>query len=327
MGPGDLSSLIEPLTSLAAGRDRVLVGPDTSDDAGVYLLDGQALVATADFITPICDDPRRFGRVAAANSLSDVYAMGGEPLFALNLCCFPGIGVPEGVYEEILAGAAATLGETGAALLGGHSVVDPELKFGLAVVGRVARDRILANDGARPGDALLLTKPLGTGVLINGFKTDELDAAGLEPALQEMERLNSEAARLALEHGARAATDVTGFGMLGHALNVARSSAVGLRIRFDELPVHAGFWKLVARGVSTGCTDANRRNAEPFLHDRRGLSEEERELLDDPQTSGGLLVSVPSERGADLLDALRSTGHRAAVVGEVLEGPARIEVV
>jgi selenide,water dikinase len=293
----------------------------------VYLLDGTALVATADFITPVCDDPRRFGRVAAANSLSDVYAMGGRPLFALNLCCFPGVGVPEGVYEEILVGAAETLGEAGAALLGGHSVTDPELKFGLAVVGVADPDRLLANTGARPGDRLVLTKPLGTGVMINAFKASKLDEEDFEPVLEQMSRLNAEASVLALEHGVRAATDVTGFGLAGHALNVARASKVGLRIRFDDLPVYEEFYDLVERGVSTGCTDANRRNVEAVLEARRGLSEGERELLFDPQTSGGLLLATPADRAEELLDALRVADHRAAEVGEVLEGPVRIQVV
>lgn len=293
----------------------------------MYLLDGHALVATADFITPVCDDPRRFGRVAAANSLSDVYAMGGRPLFALNLCCFPGIGVPEGVYEEILVGAAETLGEADAALLGGHSITDSELKFGLAVVGVADPDRVLANTKARPGDRLLLTKPLGTGVMINAFKASKLDEEDLEPVLEQMSRLNAEASVLALEHGVRAATDVTGFGLGGHALNVAKASKVGLRIRFGDLPVYEPFYDLVARGVTTGCTDANRRNVEEVLDDRRGLSEGERELLFDPQTSGGLLLATPADRAEELLGALRAGGHRAEDVGEVLEGPVRIEVV
>lgn len=319
--------MISGLGAIAGRPDAVLVGPETGDDAGVFRFRGDALVATADFITPVCDEPRRFGRVAAANSLSDVWAMGGEPLFALNLCCFPGIGVPDGVYGEILAGAAEALAECGAALLGGHSVADPELKFGLAVVGRVDPDRVLANDGARPGDRLLLTKPLGTGVLVNAFKADQLDAAGLEPALVEMERLNAVACRLALEHGVRAATDVTGFGLAGHAWNVARSSGVGVRFRFDALPVYPRFAELVRRGVTTGCTDGNEEHLEAVFTDHRGLRPEERAVLFDPQTSGGLLLSTPPERAADLLAALLASGHTAAEVGEVVAGPARLEIV
>ena len=304
----------------------MLVGPETSDDAGVYLLDDHALVATTDFIPPVCDDARRYGRVAAANALSDVWAMGGRPLFALNLCCFPD-KVPVEVRAEILAGGAEALAEAGAALLGGHSVSDPELKYGLAVVGEVDPGRILANDRARPGDRLLLTKPLGTGVMVNAFKFDKLDAAGLEPALVEMERLNRTAARLAVEYGARAATDVTGFGLVGHGLNVARGSGVRLEVRYDALPVHEAFHRLAKGGISTGCTDANREAAAPWFEERRPLSVTERELLFDPQTSGGLLLSVPEEAAGALLDALLASGHRAAEIGAVREGAPGFVVV
>jgi selenium donor protein len=317
------------LTALAARDGRVLVGPETADDAGVYLLDAAgsvALVATADFITPLCDDPRRFGRVAAANSLSDVYAMGGEALFALNLCCFPE-ELPDGVLAEVLAGAAEKLGEAGAALLGGHTVRDPELKFGLAVIGRADPARLLTNAGARAGDVLLLTKPLGTGVLINAFKFDRLDEAGLEPALLEMERLNSAAARLALAAGARAATDVTGFGLAGHALGMARASAAGLRISFRDLPVHERFYDLVARGITTGCTAGNRGHAQESVHDTAGLGAAQEELLFDPQTSGGLLVAIHPEAAGGLLDEFLRSGHRAARIGEVLAGPPILEIV
>jgi selenide,water dikinase len=304
----------------------VLVGPETSDDAGVYLLDGRALVATTDFIPPVCDDPHAFGRVAAANALSDVYAMGGTPLFALNLCCFPA-DLPDGVAAAMLAGVADALAEAGAALLGGHSIVDAELKLGLAVIGEADPARLLANTNAAPGERLLLTKPLGTGVLVNAFKFDRLDEAGLAPALAQMSRLNAVAGRLALEHGVRAATDVTGFGLGGHAWNVARGSRVGLRIDFAALPVHDAFYPLARAGVTTGCTDANRRNVEASLVDRRGLDALQRALLFDPQTSGGLLLSAPAERADPLLAALLATGHHAAIVGEVLPGPPRLEMV
>lgn len=320
--------MISPLVRLAGRDERILVGPETADDAGVFRFGGRALVATADFITPVCDDPRRFGRVAAANSLSDVYAMGGRPLFALNLCCFPPLDPPDDqALGGILEGAAAALGEAGAVLLGGHSVRDPELKYGLAVIGEADPARLLTNAGAQPGDRLLLTKPLGTGVLINAFKVDKLDEAGLEPALREMERLNAEAGRLALEHGVHAATDVTGFGLTGHALGMARASGVGMRLEFARLPVHEGFFELVKRGISTGCTDANATNVAPVFTDRANLDRIHRELLFDPQTSGGLLLSTPPDQAGRLLDALRAGGHRAAEIGEVLAGPVRIEVV
>jgi selenide,water dikinase len=317
--------MLAPLTGLAGRDGRVLVGPETADDAGVFLLEGRGLVATADFITPVCDDPRRFGRIAAANALSDVYAMGGEPLFALNLCCFPA-SVPREVLAEILAGAAGALAEAGAVLLGGHSVRDEELKFGLAVVGTADPQRLLTNAGARPGDRLLLTKPLGTGVLVNAFKFDKLDAAGLEPALVEMERLNATAGRLALEHGAHAATDVTGFGLAGHALGLARASGVGLRIEYARLPAHADFDRLARSGVTTGCTEDNERNVASVLTVAADLDRHQRELLFDPQTSGGLFLAVPSESAPALLAAVLAAGHPAAEVGEVFPGPARLEI-
>jgi selenide, water dikinase len=320
--------MIGPLVRLAGRDERILVGPETADDAGVYLLDGHALVATADFITPVCDDPYRFGRVAAANALSDVYAMGGQPLFALNLCCFPELdGEGAEALQAILQGAAGALVDAGAVLLGGHSVRDAELKFGLAVVGKADPHRLLTNAGARAGDRLLLTKPLGTGVLINAFKADKLDDSGLEPALREMERLNDVASRLALEHGAHAATDVTGFALAGHALGMARASGVGLRIVYARLPVHDGFYRLAKAGITTGCTVDNEVNVRGVFEDRAGLDRLQREVLFDPQTSGGLLLAVPSENAPALLDALLASGHRAAEVGEVLEGPAGIEVV
>lgn len=318
--------MVAPLTGLVGGDARVLVGPETGDDGGVFLVDGTALVATADFITPVCDDPRRFGRVAAANSVSDVYAMGGQPLFALNLCCFPE-EVPRDVLSAILAGGASVLREAGAALIGGHTVKDPQLKFGLAVIGRADPQHLLTNAGARAGDRLLLTKPVGTGVLINAFKQDKLDAAGLEPALVQMERLNAAAADLALAHRARAATDVTGFGLAGHGLALARASGVGLELAFERIPSYAAFGDLVRRGVSTGSTEANRHNVESVYEERARLTDEERELLFDPQTSGGLLLAVPPDRAPGLLQALVDGGHRAAEIGQVLAGPPRIVVV
>lgn len=310
------------------GRTRseaVVVGPETGDDAGVFRLQGLDLVATADFITPVCDDPRRFGRIAAANSMSDVWAMGGRPLFALNLCAFP-TDAPTEVLAEILAGAGDALVDAGAVLLGGHSVKDRELKYGLAVVGLAEPVRLLANTGARPGDRLLLTKPLGTGAMINAFRVEKLDAAGLEPALVEMERLNADACRLALAHGARAATDITGFGLAGHALALAEASGVGLRLFYDALPRHAVYCDLVRAGVSTGCNGPNRRYTATRILDKRGLAPEEEELLFDPQTSGGLLIAAPVESALSLRTDLVACGHRAAEIGEVIEGKALLRI-
>jgi selenide,water dikinase len=317
--------MIEPLASVTGAGGTVLVGPETGDDAGVYLQDGTALIGTVDFITPVCDDARRFGRVAAANSVSDIYAMGGTPIFALNLCSFPA-KVPLDILAQILEGGADVLRETGAALLGGHTVKDAELKFGLAVIGCGDPDRLLKNTDARVGDKLILTKPLGTGVLINAYKMDKLDEDGLEPAMVEMERLNATASELALSHGVQAATDVTGFGLTGHALAMARASNVGVHLLFDSLPVHERFYDLIAQGVSTGSTKDNRSNVADVLEIRADLTAAEQELLFDPQTSGGLLIAVAAESAPRLLEALVASGHSAAEVGEILDGPPRLEV-
>jgi selenide,water dikinase len=319
--------MVAPLMQVAGHDPKILVGPETADDAGVYLLGDEALVATLDFITPVCDDPFRFGRIAAANSLSDVFAMGGKALFALNICCFPAKGIPGGVYASILGGAAEAIAESGAVLLGGHSVEDDELKFGLSVVGKADPERVLTNANARPGDLLILTKTLGTGVLINAFKAGKMDAADLEPALIEMERLNHGAAQLALQHGVMAATDITGFGIAGHLLEVARASKVGIRLRFSDLPIFESFHRMVKKGVSTLSTAANEANVKDELKIEIGLKKHQREILFDPQTSGGLLLATPPIQVEPLLKALLDGGNNAALVGEVVEGPQRLEVV
>lgn len=316
------------LAPLAAGLDdRIVVGPETADDAGVFRQGERDLIATADFITPVCDDPIRFGRIAATNAMSDVFAMGGTPLFGLNLCCFPGSGIPEGVLGEILEGAQRALADVGAVVLGGHTVRDPELKYGLAIIGEAPPERLLTLSGARPGDALILTKPLGTGALINAFKVDKLDADGLEPALQEMERPNAVAAQLALRHGAHAATDVTGFGLCGHAYNMARASGVGVELDYGALPVHAGFYSVAQRGVTTGCDTDNAEHVASNLRVERELSPFERQLLYDPQTSGGLLVSLSLESADVYLDELLEGGHTAARIGRIIGGEPAVTIL
>lgn len=329
IGPGDLRILLGSLGGVVDFGEpgtRVLVGPETLDDAGVLLFRGQALIATTDFIPPVCDDPQRFGRIAATNAISDVYAMGGRPLFALNLCCFP-VDAPPEVLAGILAGSAAACSEAGAAVLGGHSIRDKELKFGLAVVGYGDPERLFTNRGARAGDRLILTKPLGSGALVNAFKFDRIDAASLEPALLEMERSNAEASRLALAHGATAATDVTGFGLAGHAWNVARNSKVAIEIDFTALQVHPRFFEMTEAGITTGATGANRRHLAPHVKWIRDLSEIEQALLFDPQTSGGLLLTVADASVDPILTALTATGHRAAEIGEVVAGEPELRIL
>jgi selenide,water dikinase len=295
------------------------VGFGTADDAGVYRLDGErALVQTVDFITPVVDDPQIFGQVAAANALSDVYAMGGLPLTALNICCFPGKGLDRARLAEILRGGAEKVREAGAALVGGHTVQDDELKYGLSVTGLVHPARIVRNSSARAGDALLLTKPIGTGAIISAYRERKVSDATLRDALGEMTRLNATASRLMLEHGATACTDITGFGVLGHALGMAEGSAAGIRLQAAAIPRYEEALELIRNGVGTRTTRCNLRLARPHLRVVGEISEEVLTLLADPQTSGGLLIAVPPETADTLLTALRAGGEpRAARVGEV----------
>ena len=322
MGPADLS---RALATLPRRSDpRVLVGHETFDDAGVFRLsDDLALVQTVDFFAPIVDDPYAFGQVAAANALSDVYAMGGEPLTAMNLVGFPTGTVPIEVLTEILRGGQDKVHEAGAVIIGGHTVVDEEVKYGLSVTGRVNPAKLLTNAGARPGDQLVLTKPLGTGLLATAGKRGWLDAGAERALVEVMTRLNRDAARAALDVDARCATDVTGFGALGHASHIARASDVTLALRAAAFPVLEGARAAWERGARTGGAERNLEYLEPLVQWGRA-TDWERALLTDPQTSGGLLVAVPPARTADYLSRVPS----AVVVGEVLpRGAAAIVVV
>lgn len=312
------------MRGLESGRDpNLIVGFGTSDDAGVYRLhDDLALVQTVDFITPVVDDPEVFGQVAAANALSDVYAMGGRPLTALNVCCFPSRGIDLASLSGILRGGASKVREAGAALVGGHTVQDRELKYGLAVTGVVVPGRVVRNSTAVSGDALVLTKPVGTGVIINAYRARRVSQASMEEALAEMLRLNDTACRLMLEHGAHACTDVTGFGVLGHALEMAEGSGVGIRIRMRDLPRYEESLGLIRKGVTTAMTRCNLKLARDRMRIMGSLPEEEITLLADPQTSGGLLAALPASRADAFVEALRSSGNpRAARIGEVFASP------
>jgi selenide,water dikinase len=306
---------------------RVLVGHGTGDDAGVYQLsDELALCVTADFITPVLDDPGLFGEIAAANSLSDVYAMGGRPVTVLNLCCFPR-ELDGDVAAEILGGADRKVAEAGAVTLGGHSVRNPELLFGLAVTGTVHPARILDNRRATAGQRLVLTKRIGTGVLINGVRNGTVTPELLERAAVDMAVLNRQAAEILLRFGATAATDVTGFGLAGHALNIASASGVALEIEMAAIPRHDGALEAIAAGVKTRSTEPNRLHVAPYLELGRSLTATEATLLVDPQTSGGLLGTVPADQADQAVDALRSAGLAwAAVIGHVMPGPPRLLV-
>lgn len=298
----------------------VLVDASTADDAAVYRLSNdRALVATADFFTAIVDDPYDFGRIAAANALSDVYAIGGRPLFALNLVGFPrGLLAKQDLLSEILRGGGDAAAEAGVPIVGGHTVDDPEPKFGLCVVGEVHPDRIVRNSTARPGDLLVLTKALGTGVIATAAKADAAPSAVLAGAVESMRTLNRGAAEAMVEVGVHAATDVSGFGLLGHLAEMMRGAHTTARLRAFAVPVLAGAQELVAAGHVPGGTRRNLRDLEPELSWDSDVPESRRTLLADAQTSGGLLISVGPDRVDGLLRRLEEFGpHAPAVVGEV----------
>ena len=321
MGPGDLSRALAALPVIS--DPRLLVGRETFDDAGVFRVsDDLALVQTVDFFAPIVDDPFDFGQIAAANALSDVYAMGGQPLTALNIVAFPTSELPLEVLTGILAGGQAKVHEAGALIVGGHTVVDTELKYGLAVTGRAHPDFLLTNAGARPGDQLVLTKPIGNGILATAGKRGQLSPESERAMLESMKALNGPASRAALAVVSRCATDVTGFGLLGHASHIARASNVTLVLDLDAIPIFPGVREAVKAGF---VTDGAKRNGE-YLRDlvrwKKG-TDEDRAILHDPQTSGGLLVCISPARTADYLSRVAGS----AVVGEVIErGEVAIEV-
>ena len=305
----------------------MLVGTETWDDAGVIRVSAElALVQTVDFFTPIVDDPRDFGAVAAANALSDCYAMGGTPWTALGIVGFPQKTLPLEVLVATMQGAQEILVEAGVALLGGHTVKDPEFKFGLAVTGRVHPDRIVRNRGARPGDRLLLTKPLGTGILATAIKREQLDPETAALLVRTMRTLNRAAGEAMVEAGAHAATDITGFGLLGHALHMARASEATLRFTASAVPALPRAHELLAAGVFPG---GLKDNAEALARDVRMPGDAALRLLFDPQTSGGLLVSLAPAAEARFQTGLAARGAPpAARVGEVVARQARwIEVI
>jgi selenide,water dikinase len=312
LGPGDLTSALAALPRHA--DPRLLVGLDTFDDAGVFVVSEDfALVQTVDFFAPIVDDPFSFGQVAAANALSDVYAMGAEPLTALNIVAFPPDKLPMKVLTEILRGADDKIREAGAVVVGGHSVIDDEVKFGLAVTGRVDPRAMFTNAAAKVGDRLVLTKPIGTGLLATAAKQGSIAAADERALIQSMTTLNRAASHAAHDAGVRCATDITGYGLLGHALHIARASSVTLTVRAAAVPLLSGAREAVARGVRTGGAERNRQYLDPLV-DWGNASEADRALLADPQTSGGLLVLLPAARVPEYLSAVPG----AAEIGEVV---------
>ena len=317
------------MSGLDIPRDpNLIVGIETADDAGVYCLSKDlALVQTVDFFTPIVDDPFDYGRISALNSINDVWAMGGMPVTALAVTCFPKKGVDFSILGEIMRGGLHVLTENGVALVGGHSVDNQQIMFGYAVTGVIDPARVVTNRGARPGDALLLTKPVGTGVVSTGIKFGRASEEVTRASLDTMLLSGREAARLMTEAGVSAATDVTGFALLGHAWEMARASGVTLEIDSSSVPLIRGARELAAAGLLTSGDKSNRAYVGEDVTLGEGVGKELASLLFDPQTAGGLLISVPDDRAADLLASLRGRYPAAALIGRVAErGPHLINV-
>lgn len=296
------------------------MGYNTSDDAGIYRIsDDLALVATADFITPPVNDPYVFGQIAAANAISDVYAMGGEPKVCLNLLCFPSKILPHEDLEQIIAGALNKITEAGAVLAGGHSVEDDEPKFGLSVLGLVHPEKFWTNTGARQSDALVLTKPLGSGVLFNANLKRWVSESAMRRCVEALIHLNREAAEIMKKYEIHAVTDVTGFGLGGHALEMAKGSGVRLRIKMDELPLFDEALAMYEKGMSTGVNRHNEKLIGAYLEYENEFTASQKEMILDPQTSGGLLAALPAEQAAELVSELQQVPTpAAAIIGEVL---------
>jgi selenide,water dikinase len=323
MGPEALAQVLQPLQGMfpEARYPDLLVGLAGADDAAVYRVgEDCALIQTVDFFPPVVDDPYDYGAVAAANAMSDVYAMGGEVRLALNLCCFPE-DLPREILSEILRGGADKVAEAGGVLAGGHTVTDPELKYGLSVMGLVHPAKVWTKAGARPGDRLLLTKPLGTGLTTTALKRKLVDPGRIADSIQSMKHLNRQAAALLAGVGVRACTDVTGFSLLGHALEMAEAGGVGLRIEWERLPWVSGARALAATGGAfPGGTDRNRSFFGRRVRFAAALGENERQALFTPETSGGLLAAVSAESLEGALESFRQAGESAWAIGEVRPG-------
>ena len=327
IAPGVLADLLKR-SAPATVWPQLMVGNDTADDAAVYRLDDQqALIATTDFFMPIVDDPYDFGRIAATNALSDVYAMGGRPIMALAIVGMPVNVLPHEVIADILRGGEDACAAAGIPVAGGHSIDSVEPIYGLAAMGIAHPDRIRRNADARPGDLLVLGKPLGVGVLSAALKRGVLDDAGYRAMIDATTRLNTPGVALATLPDVHAMTDVTGFGLLGHALELARGAGLTVRLRFDDLPWLPGAQKLAAEGVVTGASGRNWTAYGEGVQLGAGIDQVARDLLTDPQTSGGLLVSCAPQALGEVLEVFHGEGFaEAAVIGEVRAGEARVEV-
>lgn len=299
---------------------QLLVGTETADDAGVYkIAEDVALVQTIDLITPIVDDPFLFGQIAAANSLSDIYAMGGRPLTAMNIICFPRLALDMAILTEILQGGLKKIHEAGAVLMGGHTVEDAELKYGLAVTGTIHPQRIITNKGGQIGDALILTKPLGTGIISTAQKAGLAEAEALEAAALQMMTLNNQAAQAMAECQTHACTDITGFGLLGHAVEMARGCGFSLRIFYEQIPFLPRVKDYAASGLIPGGAYCNEGHFGSEIFWGEKVPPLEKIILFDPQTSGGLLIALSKEQTSKLLELLSRKGvSEATLIGEII---------
>ena len=313
----DLSQVLGQLPLIT--DPNVLVGSSNADDAGVYrITDDTAIVFTADFFTPIVDDPYWYGAIAAANSLSDVYAMGGKPLVALNIAMFPSQAEFFPSLKKIMQGGIDKMTEAGVSIIGGHTLRDKEPKFGFAVLGVVHPDKILDNAKARPGDALILTKKIGTGIISTGVKADLCSEATIQEFTLSMATLNKRASEIMLEAGVSTATDITGFGLIGHLYEVLSASNLSARLYSNRVPIFVDAVRLIELKKVPGGTIANCKSFDPYVRWREGVSETEKFLLNDAQTSGGLLIFVPGQKKDKLVTALQKEGILAAYIGDVV---------
>ncbi|MCD7033602.1 selenide, water dikinase SelD [Metabacillus sp. GX 13764] len=328
IGPSDLAEVIRSLPPAVQNPD-LLVGLDTSDDAGVYrLTDDLALVQTVDFFTPIVDDPYSFGQVAAANAISDIYAMGGKPLTALNIVAFPIADLDKSILADILRGAGDKLKEAGATLVGGHSIEDKEPKFGLAVTGLVHPDKVRSNAGAKAGDKLILTKPIGVGIMSSSLKRGLLSEEEIKRVTEVMAFLNKTAAEKMSAYSVSACTDVTGFGLLGHASEMAKGSEKGIMIDSKRVPVLERVRELAEQGVIPGGTKNNHKHLSGSVTFPEGMDDIDQYILCDAVTSGGLLISLPAVEAESLLADLKAAGLEAEMIGDVTdEHPGHITVL
>jgi len=300
----------------------LIVGLENPDDAGVYkLTDDIAIVQTVDFFTPIVDDPFTFGQIAAANSLSDIYAMGGKPVTAMNIVSFPLNKLDIGILKEIMRGGLEKLKEADVVLVGGHSIDDPELKYGLSVTGIIHPQKVLAKQGAQAGDALVLTKPLGTGIISTALKGETASAAAVKKMVASMTTLNRKAAEIIQDIGVHACTDITGFGLIGHAYEMAKAGGCAFCFNSAAVPVFPEALEYARMGLVPGGSHSNRSFYEPFVEYHKPVSDELRDILYDPQTSGGLLFSVAENKKDGLLKAFKKKKVDAFVVGRVENKP------